>query len=915
MNDTIEIKNAHLNNLKKINLSLPKNKIIVFCGISGSGKSTLVFDTIFKEGQKRYIESLSSYARQYLDFYSENKVEQITGLSPAISIDQKTRTLNPRSTVGTLTEITDRLRVLFSKIGKPETRENKIPFKTPTDISNYLNSSNLTSIEIYYESKDGKIAKKLNGTTRLLSSSSLSSTKEKNNYYLLDQFKKSQNSNKRLISNIELLLNLRVTNILISAKNKDYLFSTSINSSKNHIDFKNLTPSHFSYNSPKGSCDMCRGLGEVSLIDPDKLFDNKEKKILNGASTYLSAKNRKILLLLLSSFLESEGIENKPFNNYSEDEINLILFGNKKTIEIDLNLNNSKYKTKRLYKGLTQHIKDFNLNKNSLKESSHLDNISEISLCPKCKGSRLANFTNEILIKTFSIGQLTSLPLNQLKEVILNIRKSLSGNDLLIGDKILNEVSQKLDFLNQIGLGYLTLNRSCKTLSGGESQRIRLSNQISSKLSGIIYVLDEPSIGLHPCDNDKLIDAIISLKKLNNTVLIVEHDEDTIKSADYIVEIGPGAGKSGGEVLFQGKLNEFKNSSISETAKFIYKSEKKYLITKVKSSKKRYLTIEGIKENNLKEINIKIPLGEITSITGPSGSGKSTLVHKVLSPAIKRRISNKSNQIIYKKNNYKNINGIENIDQVIELTQSPLGRSPKSNPCTYLGIFDYIRNIFSQTNEAKVRGLTPGHFSFNVSKGRCEACEGNGVIKTEMQFLPDVLTKCSICLGSRFKKEILDIKFKGLSIADILNLEVNEALNIFSNHKKVYKSLLTLNELGLGYLTLGQSSTTLSGGEAQRVKLAKEISKNQKGHCIYLLDEPTTGLHFKDINKLLLSFEKLRDNNATLVIIEHNKDIIINSDNVIDLGPLGGDEGGELVYEGDVNGLKQTKQSLTGLYL
>ena len=914
MNDQIILKNAHLNNLKNVNLKLPKNQKVVFCGISGSGKSTLVFDTIFKEGQKRYIESLSSYARQYLDFYTENKIDSIIGLSPSISIDQKSRVLNPRSTVGTLTEITDNLRVLFSTIGKVKESSEKIPFKNDNEIIQYIANEPFGKVKISFEQKNKKAAETLGITTYICSQSGIPEKLTGDALCLFDKFTLNKKNINRLTGDLQLLRDCKIKDLIIFLDNKKFHFSRDIKLSSSEISFDRLTPNHFSYNSPKGSCQNCKGLGEVIKVSPELLFDKSDKNILDNSSTFLSHKGRSIIQKTLIAFIESSGLPNQSFFDYDKKIQKEIMFGSEKNVEASIKLGSTKIKTNKKFQGLTTLIKNYQLIKNSLKENAAIDEISSSEICPNCKGSRLGKHTHSVFLESFNLPTLSNTPLIKLEGITEDIYKNLSTKDKKIAEKIFKAITEKVRFLNDVGLGYLTLNRSSKTLSGGESQRIRLANQISSKLSGILYVLDEPSIGLHPCDNSKLLKAIDNLKKMKNTVLIVEHDEDTIKSADYIIEVGPRAGKRGGEITFEGSYSNFKKSKSSLTSQYLFGDQKIHKIDKAEFTLENVIHLKGANHHNLKDISVKIPLDAITVITGPSGSGKSTFVHEVLSPALKTLTSNRANQIIYRRKNLESISGTEKIRQVIELTQNPIGRSPKSNPSTYIGIFDEIRRIFSQTNESKIRGYTPSHFSFNVSKGRCDNCEGNGFIKTEMQFLPDVLTTCNICLGSRFKEEINQIKFKGFSISDILLLEASEALNVFKNHPKIYRPLKTMEEIGLGYLTLGQPSTTLSGGEAQRIKLAKEISKKTKGHTIYLLDEPTTGLHFDDISKLLVSFEKLRDNNASVVIIEHNKDIINNADYIIDLGPSGGENGGQVVYQGELAGIKKTN-SLTGKYL
>ena len=618
MNDQIILKNAHLNNLKNVNLKLPKNQKVVFCGISGSGKSTLVFDTIFKEGQKRYIESLSSYARQYLDFYTENKIDSIIGLSPSISIDQKSRVLNPRSTVGTLTEITDNLRVLFSTIGKIKENSEKIPFKKDIEIINHLNNETFGKVKISFEQKNKKALETLGISTYICNQSGLALGQTKDALCLFDQFTLNKKNINRLTSDLMLLRDCKIKDLIIFLDNKKFHFSRGIKLSNSKISFERLTPNHFSYNSPKGSCHNCKGLGEVIKVNPELLFDKSDKNILDDSSTFLSHKGRSIILKTLKAFIESTGLPNQPYFNYGKNIQNQIMFGSEKNIETNIKLGSTQIKTNKKFKGLTTLIKNYQLIKNSLKENAAIEEISSSETCSHCKGSRLGEHTHSVFLESYNLPMLSNTPLNKLEDIIDSIYKKLNSKDKKIAEKIFKAITEKVKFLNDVGLGYLTLNRSSKTLSGGESQRIRLANQISSKLSGILYVLDEPSIGLHPCDNSKLLKAIDNLKKMNNTVLIVEHDEDTIKSADYIIEVGPKAGKRGGEITFEGSYSKFKKSKSSLTSQYLFGDQKIHKINKAKINLENIIHLKGANHHNLKNISVKIPLDAITVVTGPA---------------------------------------------------------------------------------------------------------------------------------------------------------------------------------------------------------------------------------------------------------------------------------------------------------
>jgi excinuclease ABC subunit A len=926
--EKIQVTKARVHNLKEVDVSLPRHSLTVITGPSGSGKSSLAFDTIYAEGQRRYIESLSSYARQFLGQIEAPEVESITGLSPSIAIDQKSTNKNPRSTVGTITEIYDYLRLLYARLGEahcPQTGEKVSKQSTQQIVDAVLQFKEGTKLQILspvIRSKKGEqkeeLAKfqsmgfsriRLNGEILSLEDKlSINKSRFNNIDIVIDRLVMKEGIKPRITDSVEQALKLSDGYLLILENEKEHFFSEKNFSFKTGQSFPDLEPRLFSFNSPLGACSVCNGLGISKRFNVERLVFDETLSLEEGAFPII--KKNTFLIQMVRSVAEAEKTDlNKPFNKLSERFKNILYNGSTNIYNYKFESENSSWNFRKEFPGVVAWLEKKYHESESERTRSDLEEYMITQKCSGCSGKKLNPFALATTVNSRSIMDICDLSISEAFEFFEELE--FSGSRAIIADKILKEVRDRLRFLLNVGLNYLSLNRDAMTLSGGESQRIRLATQIGSALSGVLYVLDEPSIGLHQRDNEKLIKTLIDLRDIGNTVLVVEHDEDTMLASDYLIDMGPGAGIHGGEIVAAGTPTEIKKNSKSITGKYL-SGELAIHVPKKRRQLKDSLILEKAKEHNLQDITLKLPLGGMVCITGVSGSGKSTLVHKVLIPAIKNYLTRGRRG---NTTNYRSIIGVDKIQGIIELDQSPIGRTPHSNPATYTGLFDDIRNIFSQTNESKVRGYRPGRFSFNVKGGRCETCEGNGVLKIEMHFLPDVYVTCSGCRGSRYNDETLSILYRGKNISDVLNMSIEEGAGFFENHPKVHRALRVLNDVGLGYIKLGQPATTLSGGEAQRLKLSRELSKSVKGSTLYVLDEPTTGLHFEDINILLKALNKLVDQGHSLLIIEHNLDVIKTADWVIDLGPEGGRGGGQIVAEGTPEQVAKIKHSHTGRYL
>lgn len=926
--EKIQVTKAKVHNLKNIDVSLPRHSLTVITGPSGSGKSSLAFDTIYAEGQRRYIESLSSYARQFIGQIEAPEVESITGLSPAIAIDQKSTNKNPRSTVGTITEIYDYLRLLFARLGDahcPETGE-KVSKQSPQQIvetiCKFKSGTKLQILSPVIRSKKGEhkeeLAKFISmGFSRvrlnseiinLEESISINKSKFNNIDIVIDRLVMKEGIKPRLTESVEQALKLSDGYLIVLADDKENFYSEKNYSFKSGKSFPDLEPRLFSFNSPLGACPTCNGLGISKRFDIDSLLVDETLSLEEGAMPIV--KKNSFLMQMVRSVAVAEKTDiKKPFSKLSEKFRTILYEGNDKVYTYKFESENSSWNFKKEFSGVVSWLEKKYSESESERTRADLEEYMIIKKCPSCQGRKLNPFALAATIEGNSIMDVCDLSIQD--AAVFFDKLEFTGNRAIIAHKVLKEVRDRLKFLLNVGLNYLTLNRDAMTLSGGESQRIRLATQIGSALSGVLYVLDEPSIGLHQRDNEKLIKTLINLRDLGNTVLVVEHDEDTMMASDYLIDMGPKAGLHGGEIVAAGTPEEIKKNKKSITGKYL-SGELKIHVPEKRRTLKEFITLNKAREHNLQDVTLKLPLGGMTCVTGVSGSGKSTLIHKILVPAIKNHLSRGRRG---SSANYQSISGVDKILSLIELDQSPIGRTPHSNPATYTGLFDAIRNIYSMTNESKVRGYKPGRFSFNVKGGRCETCEGNGMLKIEMHFLPDVYVTCSECRGSRYNNETLSILYRGKNIADVLAMSIEEAEGFFENHPKVNRALKVLNAVGLGYIKLGQPATTLSGGEAQRLKLSRELSKTVKGSTLYVLDEPTTGLHFEDINILLKALNKLVEQGHSLLIIEHNLDVIKTADWVIDLGPEGGKGGGQIVAEGTPETVAKVKGSYTGKYL
>ena len=934
--DNIYIKGARTHNLKNISLEIPRNKIIVITGLSGSGKSSLAFDTLYAEGQRRYVESLSTYARQFLSMMEKPDVDQIEGLSPAISIEQKATSHNPRSTVGTVTEIYDYLRLLYARIGIPTCPDHneELAAKTVTEICNDIfemkEGSKLMVLapvirgkkgehHAVYEDlrKAGYVRVKVDGEVYPIEEfPELEKNKKHDISAVIDRIilKKTDETRSRLSESIEtsLLLSDGLVEVEEINSNKEVkLFSSNFSCSQCGYSIPELEPRMFSFNNPFGACEKCDGLGVIQYFNEKRLIQDEEVSISNGAIKGWTRRNRFYFYQLKCLAAHYNFSLTTKWKDYPDDIKEIILWGSKDKVDFSHRFRSgSRIVRKHKFEGIIPSTERRFKETDSEYIREELSKLMSKSACNVCNGSRLNKIARNVFINDTAIGSITSLRINDALAFIENMK--LDGSELKIAEKILKEITDRLTFLEDVGLSYLTLERSAESLSGGEAQRIRLASQIGSGLVGVTYVLDEPSIGLHQRDNEKLIKTLNNLKNLGNTVIVVEHDEEAIRCADHIIDIGPGAGKHGGEICAEGTLEEILNNKNSITAKYL-SGEKQISIPSIrKKPSDKFIHIIESQENNLKNVSAQIPVGLFTCITGVSGSGKSSLINQTLLP-LSSFILNKSK--LTKEVKCQKIDGLENLDKVINIDQSPIGRTPRSNPATYTGLFSHIRDLLSQTVEARSRGYKPGRFSFNVKGGRCEACQGDGMTKVEMHFLADVYVMCDICNGQRYNEQTLEVKFKDKNISNILNMTVEEALAFFDAHPAIKNKLVTLNDVGLGYITLGQSAITLSGGEAQRIKLAKELSKRSTGKTLFILDEPTTGLHFADIELLMNVLKRLKDQGNTIVVIEHNLDVIKTADWIIDLGPEGGSEGGTIVASGAPEDVANKKGSYTGTFL
>ena len=929
--DKIIIKGARENNLKNINIEIPKNKLVVMTGVSGSGKSSLAFDTIYAEGQRRYVESLSAYARQFLGGTEKPDVDLIEGLSPSISIDQKTTSKNPRSTVGTVTEIYDYLRLLYARIGIPVCPNHHIPIKSQSVdeiTSKILEIEENTKVVIMSpiirdqkgEHKNTLDNLRKNGFTKirinkenfdLSEEISLEKNKKHNIDVIIDRLKIKQKDKSRLSEAIEQSTKLSNGKVLISIDNeKEVLFSENYSCPYCDFSLPELEPRMFSFNNPFGACEECHGLGVKKQISLNLLIPDKEKSLVDGAikGLNLDANIAATELETVASFYQIDLYT--PIKNIPKEKLNIILYGSDIPLEFNYTSKNGNTRnTVDYYEGVVNNLERRYIETKSNWIREWIENYMIDTTCPKCNGARLKDDVLAVKVGNKNIYEICSMNIKNLSTFYDKLK--LNKEQQTISNLLLKEINNRLSFLKNVGLEYLTLERSAGTLSGGELQRIRLATQIGSRLTGVLYVLDEPSIGLHQRDNDKLINSLKEMRDLGNTLIVVEHDEDTMRQADYLIDIGPGAGDAGGEIMAVGTPKDVENNPNSLTGKYLSGKMKIDIPKQRRTGNKKYLEVKGASENNLKNIDVKIPLGEFVCVTGVSGSGKSTLVDEIIYKILMQKIYNSK----FEPGKYKKIKGLENIDKVVQISQDPIGRTPRSNPATYVGVFDDIRDLFAEMKEAKIKGFTKSRFSFNVKGGRCEACWGDGVKKIEMHFLPDIYVQCDVCKGKRYNSETLEVKFKGKNIYDVLNMRVSEAYDFFENVPKIRRKLKTMMDVGLSYIKLGQSAPTLSGGEAGRVKLAKELQKKPTGKSIFILDEPTTGLHAHDIKKLLKILNNIVDNGDTVLVIEHNLDVIKTADYLIDLGPEGGDDGGKVVATGTPEEVAKNKNSYTGYYL
>lgn len=931
--DKIIIKNARENNLKNIDLELPKNKLIVMTGVSGSGKSSLAFDTIYAEGQRRYVESLSAYARQFLGNMNKPEVDSIEGLSPSISIDQKSTNKNPRSTVGTITEIYDYLRLLFARVGTPYCPKHNIPVTEQSieEMTNKVLEYEVgTRIEIMAPvvhgekgtqkdlleelRKEGFVRARVDGEVKDLNDDIVLEKNNKHNIdVIIDRIVIKEDSRSRIFESIETSTKMANGKVVINIlDDKEIVMSENYACPLCDFSIPELEPRLFSFNSPYGACPVCKGLGVNLHIDEDILIPNKNLSIMDGAvASFQSGETLNIAFKKLALVAKHYNIDlYKPVKDLTRDELNIILYRSPDKLDLSLTTRSgSVLKSYDYFEGIITNLERRYMETTSPSIRDWIERYMTELPCPSCHQTRLRDEALSVRVNNKNIYEVTNMSIRDL--LIWFDKLKLSKEQTEVSFLVVKEIKERLTFLKNVGLEYLTLSREAATLSGGEAQRIRLATQIGSRLSGILYVLDEPSIGLHQRDNAKLINSLKEMRDLGNTLIVVEHDTDTMLAADYLVDIGPKAGNEGGYLVACGTPEEVMKNDKSLTGRYLSGKETIEVPKKRRKGNGKTIKITGCKENNLKNISVEFPLGKFICVTGVSGSGKSTLVNEILCKAL----SNKINRSKDKPGKFKDIKGIENVDKIVNITQDPIGRTPRSNPATYTGVFDAIRDVFAETKESKIHGYDKSRFSFNVKGGRCEACSGDGVKKIEMHFLPDVYVPCDVCNATRYNKETLKIKFKGLNISEVLDTRVSDALKVFENVPKVYKTLKVMEEVGLGYVALGQNAVTLSGGEASRVKLAKELQKKPTGKSVFILDEPSTGLHQDDIKKLLVILNRIVDNGDTVIVIEHNLDIIKQADYIIDLGPEGGDFGGTIVAKGTPEEVVKVKESYTGQYL
>ena len=933
--DKIVIKGAREHNLKNVDLELPRDKLIVMTGLSGSGKSSLAFDTIYADGQRRYVESLSSYARMFLGQMDKPDVDSIEGLSPAISIDQKTTSKNPRSTVGTVTEIYDYFRLLYARIGIPHCpvcgREIKqqsvdqiidkisaLPVGTKIQIlAPVVRGRKGEHVkELEQAKKSGYVRVRIDGIVYDLSEEiKLEKNKKHTIEIVVDRLVVKEEMDTRLADSIETASGISGGTVICDIiGGEELMFSQNYACPEHGVSMEELSPRMFSFNNPYGACPKCTGLGVFRKIDPALIIPNPDLSIKEGAikaSGWGTTDESSIAMMYFKGVAQFYGESiTEPLSKWSGEAVNALLYG---TGEQKLKLHRATDYGGGIYyqpfEGIVNNLERRYRDSNSEWSKADIEQYMSEELCPECHGKRLKKEILGVTVGDKSIADVTELSVSSCYDFFNKLK--LSEREMFIGERIVKEINSRLGFLKSVGLEYLTLSRSAGTLSGGESQRIRLATQIGSSLVGVLYILDEPSIGLHQRDNDKLIGTLKRLRDLGNTLIVVEHDEDTMRAADFIVDVGPYAGIHGGEIICAGTVDDIMNCERSITGAYLSGRRKIPVPEARRAGNGNFLTVRGARENNLKGIDVSIPLGTFTCVTGVSGSGKSSLVNQILY----KYLAAKLNRARTRAGDFDTIEGTEFLDKVIAIDQSPIGRTPRSNPATYSGVFNDIRDLFAETNDAKTRGYNAGRFSFNVKGGRCESCEGDGIIKIEMHFLPDVYVPCEVCKGKRYNRETLEVKYKGKSIYDVLEMTVDEGVEFFSNHQKIYRKLLTLQEVGLGYIKIGQPATTLSGGEAQRVKLASELARRSTGKTVYILDEPTTGLHTADVHKLLEVLQRLTESGNTVLVIEHNLDVIKTADYLIDLGPEGGDKGGTLVACGTPEDIAECPESYTGKYL
>lgn len=932
MKDQLIVKGARQHNLKNIDISLPRDSFNVITGLSGSGKSSLAFDTIYAEGQRRYVESLSAYARQFLGQMDKPDVDYIEGLSPAISIDQKTTSRNPRSTVGTVTEIYDYLRLLFARVGHAHCPQCGKPISQQTiqqmtdDVMTFPEGSKILIIAPMIRGKKGEHKSvfdqlrkegfsrvRVDGVVRTLDEDiDLQKTKKHDIDVVVDRLVVKEGIESRLTDSMETAAKWGEGLVLVAeVDGPEHMYSQHFACPDCHISLPKIEPRMFSFNSPFGACPACAGIGSTMEVDEDMVIPDGSISFANGAVVALSNNPNAWFMRQLEGLLRQNGYSlNNSFDELPKKLQEEIMHGSREKVSFDYENMRGEVKTFHTeYEGILPMVKRRHSEASTDAMREEFEKFMSIKPCTTCHGARLKPEVLAITVGGKNIEEVTDMTIKEAAQFFSSL--SLSQRELVIGEQILKEIKARLGFLNNVGLDYLTMSRAAGTLSGGEAQRIRLATQIGSGLVGVLYILDEPSIGLHQRDNDRLIETLKGLRDLGNTLLVVEHDEDTMRAADFLVDIGPGAGEHGGQVIAAGPVPEVMANPKSITGQYL--AGKKFIALPEKRRKpgKAAIEVRGAKENNLQNINVKFPIGLFNVVTGVSGSGKSTLINEILY----KGLSNKLYRTYHRVGKHKEIRGMDYVDKVINIDQSPIGRTPRSNPATYTGVFDAIRELYSQTPEAKMRGYKQGRFSFNVKGGRCEACRGDGIIKIEMHFLPDVYVPCEVCKGARYNRETLEVKYKGKSIADVLDMTVDDAVDFFAAIPKIHRKMITLQEVGLGYIRLGQPATTLSGGEAQRVKLATELARRSTGKTMYILDEPTTGLHAEDIRKLLLVLQKLVDAGDTVVVIEHNLDVIKTADYIIDLGPEGGSGGGTIIAKGTPEEVAKVKESYTGRFL